>query len=311
MKSLQHSIQDYLAMRRDLGFKLKDAEVHLKKFATFMDVRRTPHITTSLAMEWVQQNTSLTPGTHAQRLRDIRAFAQYHVATDPQTEVPPHGLLLGRQQRARPYLYSDEEISKLLHFALALRPHDGLHRWTYYCLLGLLSVSGMRIGEIINLQLQDANLQDSLLTIHGAKFGKTRLVPLHSSTTGVLVDYLSRRAQVFFGRVTSDYFFVTRTGNHLDIGQIHRTFYKLSQQVGLRAVGASHGPRLHDFRHRFAVQTLRHWYQSGEDPQRRLPTLSTFLGHVHVADTYWYLNACPELMVAAVAKFEQGWERRS
>jgi integrase/recombinase XerD len=309
MNSLRESIQDYLALRRSLGFKLRDAGICLSKFAAFLEARGATYITTQLAMEWAQQSQSVLPSTCAQRLGHVRSFARHHVASDPQTEIPPPGLLPFRPRRARPYLYSEEEIERLLSCALDLPPIDGLRPWTYHCLLGLLSVAGLRIGEAIRLKLEDVNLQEGLLTIRGTKFGKSRLVPIHRSTQEVLAQYRTRRERFLAGRTASS-LFITSRGNHLDIGDIHRTFYKLSRRIGLRGATASHGPRLHDFRHRFAVQTLLRWYRSGEDAERRLPVLSTYLGHVHVADTYWYLSACPELMGQAVARLEQRWEQR-
>lgn len=306
---LGQAIQDYLALRRSLGFKLRDAGICLMKFAAFLETREAPHITTAVALEWLQQSPSAQPATWAQRLGHIRGFAQHYRASDPQTEMPPTGLLPFQPRRARPYLYSEEEIARLLRCALNLPPAEGLRPWTYHCLLGLLSVTGMRIGEAIRLQLDDVNLQECLLTIRGTKFGKSRLIPIHRSTQEVLEQYRLRREACLEGRRAAT-FFITPRGNPLDTGDIHRTFYRLSRQIGLRAEGASHGPRLHDFRHRFAVQTLLRWYRSGEDIERRLPVLSTYLGHVHVADTYWYLSACPELMGLAVARLEQCWEER-
>mgnify|MGYP001560915888 CR=1 FL=1 len=309
MKPLRQAIQDYLALRRSLGFKLQDAGICLSKFAAFLEARGAAYITTQLAMEWAQQSQSVLPSTCAQRLGHVRSFARHHVASDPQTEIPPPGLLPFRPRRARPYLYSEEEIDRLLRCAMDLPSNDGLRPWTYHCLLGLLSVAGLRIGEAIRLKLEDVNLQEGLLTIRGTKFGKSRLVPIHRSTQEVLAQYQTRRERLLAGRTASS-FFITNRGNHLDMGDIHRTFYKLSRRIGLRGATASHGPRLHDFRHRFAVQTLLRWYRSGEDVERRLPVLSTYLGHVHVADTYWYLSACPELMGQAVARLEQRWEQR-
>jgi len=310
MNPLRESIQNYLALRRSLGFKLREAGVCLAKFAAFLEARGATHITTQLALEWAQQSPSAQPATWAQRLGYVRGFARHHVGSDPQTEIPPPGLLPFQPRRARPYLYSEEEIAHLLRCALELPPVDGLRPLTYHCLLGLLSVTGLRIGEAIRLQLEDVNLQEGLLTIHGTKFGKSRLVPIHRSTQEVLAQYRALREHCVARCIASSFFFITSRGHHLDIGDVHRTFYKLSRRVGLRAAGASHGPRLHDFRHRFAVQTLLRWYRSGEDAERRLPVLSTYLGHVHVADTYWYLSACPELMGQAVARLEQHWEQR-
>jgi integrase len=186
-----------------------------------------------------------------------------------------------------------------------------LRPWVYHCLFGLLSVSGLRLGEARNLELQDVDLKAAVLTIRGAKFGKTRLVPLHASTCGVLADYIARRQHHWKGRAISSYLFVSSMGNRLDSGDIHRTFYALSRQIGLRGPTASHGPRLHDMRHRFATNTLVQWYRSGQDPERRLPLLSAYLGHVHVADTQWYLEASPELMREAMRRLQQRWEEHS
>jgi len=310
MNSFSHAIEDYLALRRSLGFKLRDAGICLAKFAAFLQTRGAAHITVQLALEWAQQSQSAQPSTWAQRLSYVRGFARHHLASDPQTEVPPPGLLPFRPCRARPYLYSDQEIVRLLECALELPSSGGLRAGTYHCLLGLLSVAGLRIGEAIRLTLEDVNLQEGVLTVRGTKFGKSRLVPIHPSTQQVLAQYQARRERFLAGRSASSSFFITSRGNRLDIGDIHRTFYKLSRRIGLRAATASHGPRLHDFRHRFAVQTLLRWYRSGEDVERRLPVLSTYLGHVHVADTYWYLSGCPELMGQALARLEQHWGER-
>jgi integrase len=175
--------------------------------------------------------------------------------------------------------------------------------------LGLLAVAGLRISEARNLQTEDVDLEEGVLTIRGAKFGKSRLVPIHPSTRKVLSDYASRRDHCLPKRPAT--FFVSGRGTRLDGAEIRRTFYFLSRQIGLRGLSDSHGPRLHDFRHRFAVETLVQWYRSGQDVERRMPVLSTYLGHVHVADTYWYLSACPELMGLAVKRFEDYWEKQS
>jgi integrase/recombinase XerD len=178
-------------------------------------------------------------------------------------------------------------------------------------LFGLLSVSGLRLGEARNLELQDVDLQAALLTIRGAKFGKTRLVPLHSSTCHILAEYIRRRSRHWRQRPVSSYLFVSSRGNQLDGGEIHRTFYALSRQIDLRGPSDSHGPRIHDLRHRFATNTLLRWYRSNQDPERKMPLLSAYLGHVHVADTQWYLSASPELMREAMHRLEHRWEGRS
>jgi integrase/recombinase XerD len=306
MMPLRQAIEDYVALRRALGFKLRRLAENLPRFATFMEKRAAPYITTELALEWATQPTGHKPSDWAQRLGFIRVFARHWHATDPRTEIPPIGLLPFRPQRARPYLYSETEIQKLLAAALQLRPHQGLRPWTYHCLFGLLTVAGLRIGEALKLERADVDLGEGILTVRGAKFGKTRLVPLHPSTRDVLADYARRRDR-FLRRTSSTGFLLNDHGRLLEVSAVHRTFYRLSRQIGLRGPEDHNGPRLHDFRHRFAVRTLIHWYRSNEDIERRLPILSTFLGHGHVADTYWYLSLEPELMGLAMRRLELRW----
>jgi integrase/recombinase XerD len=310
MKTLRESVEDYLTMRRGLGFKLDCDGKRLLNFVSFLEERGATCITTALALEWAQQPPSAQPVTWAQRLRQVRVFARYRSATDSQTEIPSSSLLPFRSRRAHPYLYTDQEIEQLLNVALKLPPADGLRCWIYHALLGLLAVSGLRISEAIGLKLEDVDLSEGILTVRGAKFGKSRLVPLHASTRQVLADYKLRRADFLAGQPAS-YFFISRRGNHLDTGDVHRTFYLLSRQIGLRDPDSSSGPRLHDFRHRFTIETLLRWYRAGEDVECRLPILSTYLGHVHISDTYWYLTACPELMGLAVKRLEHRWEVQS
>ena len=313
MNTLRQAVEEYLSLRRGLGFKLQHAGKDLLDFVTFMEQHRASYVTQALALAWAQQPLNVQPAYWAQRLSVVRGFARHRSATDPRTQIPQQGLLPFHPKRARPYLYSVDEIKRLLDAALKMpcRYERGeLRPWTYYCLFGLLSVSGLRLGEARNLELQDVDLKAAVLTIRGAKFGKSRLVPLHASTCKVLADYIARRQRHWAARPVSSYLFVSSWGNRLDEGAIHRAFYALSREIGLRGVSDSHGPRLHDMRHRFAVKTLLCWYRSDEDAERRLPILSAYLGHVHVADTFWYLSAWPELMREAMTRLERRWEER-
>lgn len=308
MNTLRESVTDYLAMRRALGFKLRLAGVALFDFVSFQEKRGAAYITTQLALEWAQQPSSVQPALWAQRLCWVRGFARFRSATDARTEIPPYGLLPHKPKRTRPYLYTEEEIRKLLEAASQIEPANVvLKRQTYYCLLGLLAVTGMRLGEAIDLKMTNVDLVAGVLKLEGTKFGKSRLVPLHASTQKVLSDYKSCRDAFLNGR-PAIYFFINNVGKRLDPGSVHRNFYLLSRQIGIRGSDSGHGPRLMDFRHLFAVKTLLQWYRNGEDAGRRLPILSTYLGHVHVSDTYWYLTTFPELMGAAVKRLEQHWE---
>jgi integrase len=317
MNTLRQALDEYLIMRRGLGFKLQDAGAGLLDFVTFMERRHATYITQALALAWAQQPKHVQPSRWASRLSYVRQFARYRSATDPRTHIPPPGLLPFQPKRARPYLYSKREIEQLLRATLnaPLSPYCNdrkgcaFLRWVYYCLFGLLSVTGLRLLEARNLKLDDVDLKAGVLTIRNAKFGRDRLVPIHASTCKTLANYISRRQRHWASRAVSSYFFVSSWGNRLDAGQIRRAFYAASRRVGLRGAHESRGPRLHDMRHRFATATLVNWYRSNEDPERRLPLLSAFLGHVHVADTQWYLSASPELMREAMRRLEHRWRR--
>jgi integrase/recombinase XerD len=306
MTSLRQAIQDYLSLRRSLGFKLRCPGALLLKFAAFAEARGTKYVTISLALEWATL-PSQKPATWADRMKAVRVFAKYQHAIDARTEVPPFGLLPYRPPRLQPYLYTDEEIRRLLEATARLRSTKGIRPHTYYCLLGLLAVSGLRISEALALREQDVDLAAGILTIRGTKFGKSRFVPLHPSTVNALRHYAQQRDLLIRTR-TSDSFFVSDFGRSLEVSAVRRTFYELSRWAGLRQGEINRGPRLHDFRHRFAVQTMIQWYRSGQDVERRLPILSTYLGHAHVSDTYWYLRHCPELMEWSVKRLESRWE---
>ena len=314
MNTLRQSVEDYLGMRRNLGFKLIEVGNALPKFVTFMEQRNALIITQSDALEWAQLPQNVQPAHWAARLSYVRGFARYRSSIDPRTQIPASGLLPFQTKRSRPYLYSDEEINQLLSAALNMPQYSescALLPRVYYCLLGLLCVTGLRLGEARNLTLQDVDLDAELITVRNAKFGKDRLVPLHSSTCEVLTDYLVRRQAHWGERAVSDYLFVSSWGNRLDSGQIYRAFHKISRQIGLRGPNDSKGPRLHDLRHRFSTNTLVNWYKNEQDPERLLPILSAYLGHVKVADTQWYLEASPELMSEAMKRLEKRWEDHS
>ena len=211
MKRLCKAVHDYLMMRRGLGFKMARHEVCLLDFVAFLERKRSPHITVKLALEWATQHTHHTPGEWATRLTIVRGFARHWSATDPLTEVPPLGLLPFRPQRAQPHFYSHQEIRELLSAAKTRPSIDPLRPWTYYCLFGLLAVTGLRLGEALNLRIGDIDWSENLLTIRGAKFGKSRLVPLHASTCKVLTDYAKRRDRRFGAR-TEGPFLVNQNG---------------------------------------------------------------------------------------------------
>jgi integrase/recombinase XerD len=304
MNKLRRAVGEYLALRRGLGFKLHQEGIWLAQFASFLEQRRSPCITIPLALEWATQPTHAQPAHTAHRLSVVRGFAQYRAAHDPRTEVPAHGLLPYRYHRKPPHLYSDDEIARLLRAATQLPSKTGLRAQSYTTLLGLLVVTGMRISEVVGLDRNDVDIANAVVTVRRTKFGKSRLVPLHISTRRALERYAEERDRIL-PKPTTTSFLVSEDGRRLTVNTVEQTFVKLSRRVGLRAPSDRRGPRLHDIRHRFAVCTLLRWYRAGIDVELNLPRLSTYLGHVHVTDTYWYLSASPELMRAVAARLEQ------
>lgn len=304
MTPLAKAVDDYLGLRRRLGYKLRDPGTYLRHFVAWLEGQGASHITTELALRWAVQPANAQPAHWANRLRAVRLFAQHHSASDPCSEVPPLGLLPYRFRRKLPHIYSVTEIRRLMAATRGLHSTTGLRPWTYSTLLGLLAVTGLRISEALGLNQDDVDLRQGVLTIRSTKFNKTRLVPIHPTTREALRRYARRRERVF-PRPKTPSFFVSEWHTRLEQSCVSRTFYKLSRWVGLRGPTDHHGPRLHDFRHAFAVRTVLRWYRKGVDVDPRMPVLSTYLGHGHVSDTYWYLSAVPELLRLAATRLER------
>jgi integrase len=292
-------------MRQGLGVHLRVPAGLLRRFVAFLNRAGQEVITRELAVQWAMAPRDAQPATWAWRLGIVRRFAMWRQASDPRTEVPPAGLLPHRFRRPRPHVYTDGEIRALLIAARALPSLRGLRGLTYATLFGLLAATGLRVSEALALDGADVALDIDLLTIRRTKFGKSRFVPVHRSTTQALRDYADARDQLF-PRPLTPAFFVSERGTRLTGDNTRHTFVVVSRQIGLRAPQAGcrhgHGPRLHDMRHRFAASTLLAWYRAGRDVERELPKLATYLGHVHVHDTYWYLEAVPELLQLAAAR---------
>jgi integrase/recombinase XerD len=294
MSDLRSALKEYLTLHRAMGFKLISAGGLLHNFVLFAENEGASFITTQLALRWATQ-PNCQPVQWANRLGVVRRFARYRSSADLRTEIPADGILPYRRHRKAPYIYRDDEIARLIQAATELSSPKGLRATTYSTFFGLLSVTGMRISEPIALDREDVNLAEGILVIRRTKFGKTRLVPVHSSTKEVLRQYASLRDRLFPHPKTPS-FFITERGKRLTPGSARWTFIKLSHKIGLRGPDDHRGPRPHDLRHGFAIKTLLRLYRTSADVERQLPTLSTYLGHGHVADTYWYLSATPELL---------------
>jgi integrase/recombinase XerD len=314
MSTPRDRLSDYLEMRRSLGFRLVETELYLKDFCAFMDRCGHNVVTAQLALEWATAPANIRPTSWAGRLTTVRQFARYLQAFEPRTEVPGTKLLPFRPKRSKPYLYSQREIRQLMAAAERVPSRQTLRPCTVRTLLGLLAVTGMRLGEALALRREDVDLQAGVITIQGSKFLKSRLVPLHPSTIRALARYAHRRDTLLDERdarqgrrVRDDRFLLTGRGRKFWSAEVHKAFYKVSRLVGLRGPGINRGPRLHDLRHRFATETLLRWSRSGLQIDREMPVLTTYLGHSNIADTYWYLSAHPELMQHAAMRLERRW----
>jgi integrase len=299
MSSFHDALDQYLAICRALGSKHRYPASALRRFVAFAEREGAEYVTVDLALRWATASDGVKDATRARRLGIVRGFARFLHATDPRTQVPPHGLLPSGQRRPTPHIYSDEEVADLMAAADTLRSADKLRCWTFATLVGLLAATGLRPSEALALDEGDADLASGVLSVRESKFGKSRFVPIAPSTVHALRDYAARRDRVRPARPTAA-ILVTGRGERLRSDSARRTFATLCQRTGLRPASSDRrigrGPRLMDLRHTFATRRLIEWLRSGEDIERRMPTLSTYLGHVRIEDTYWYVQAVPELL---------------
>lgn len=308
MSALSEHAEQYLRARRALGVKLERHGRLLPQLVAYLEAAGASTVTRELAISWARMPTSAHPRHWAARLSIARGFAAYLQTIDPATEIPPAGVFAVRYQRPTPYLWSALDIRRLLHAASELRPP--LKAASYQALFGLLAVTGMRLGEAIALQPGDVDLDDGVIAIraHVAKLERARLVPLHQSTVRSLERYLSARARLC-PKPRSNAFFLSSVGTSLDRSGVAKTLRALTSALGLRTDTVH--PTAHHLRHSFALSTLIAWQRSGVPIDGQIAVLSTYLGHVSPAETYWYLSATPELMDSAAQRLERHLGGRS
>jgi len=289
--SLGAHVDEYLRLRRGLGFKLERAGQILPQLVSFLEAADASTVTRELAIAWAKLPASARPQHWAARLAIARGFATYLQTIDPATEVPPAGVFAVRYQRATPYLWSAQDIRRL-------------KAASYQALFGLLAVSGMRVGEAVALERSDVDLDAGLITIREqiAKLEKARLVPLHPTTVDALERYANERDRLC-PTPRSTRYFISSIGTALTRSEVAKTLRKLTTTLGLRTDTVH--PVAHQLRHTFAVRTLTHWQRSGVPIDERIVLLSTYLGHVSPAESYWYLTATPELMGRAADRLDQ------
>jgi len=300
MSTLREALRDYLRIRRGLGFELRQEGRMLEDFVAFLERADADRITTKLALEWATQ-VRAHPHWHRRRLGLVRGFAQYVATLDPTTEVPSKDLLPAHRRRVPPYIYSPAEIQMLIAAAGRLTPE--LRALRHQTLISLLAATGLRPGEALALDRQDVDLKHGALHVRAGKHDKQREVPLHPTTTTALGDYARARDRRF-PEPSTPAFFIGARGRRMPRGELNRTFTQLIRETGLEGRGHRKRPRPHDLRHSFSVNTLIDSYAAGEDLDRKLPLLSTYLGHVNPSSTYWYMEAVPELLQLISARLE-------
>jgi site-specific recombinase XerD len=300
MSALRAALEDYLSMRRALGYKLTDSGSVLDRFVAHLDGQGIDHISAAAALDWSIWTGA--PGRDAaRRLSAIRLFARYLVALDGKSQVPPCRILPHRVERKTPYIYTDGEVAALL--AAARRIEEPFRALATETMIGLLACTGMRPPEACNFLVTDLDLTEAVLTVRESKNKASRLVPLHQSAVGMLARYMNVR-QVVFADGGPPGLFMWSATRRFTMERARASFVRLLAQCGIAAPAGQRPPRLWDLRHRFAVMTLVGWYRNGVDVGRALPALSTYMGHERPKDTYWYLQAVPELLGAAAERLE-------
>jgi len=284
---MKDAVAAYLALRRAAGFEMASAEYLLDSYAIFATGRNETHVRTQTGIEWAVHGPSVAQ--RDARLKTICRFARHLRVEDDRHELPPANYFGCRKTRRMPYIYSSNEISHLLE-AAGLGPRGTMRAQTYATLIALLASTGLRVSEALKLRFSD--ITDDGLVIRDTKFRKTRLVPLHDTTAAGLQRYLIRR-QVVTG---DDHVFVGRCGRMLPYSAVQCTFKTLLEAAGLRAPPGRHRPRLHDLRHSFAVRALQASPTGRGRPGQHMVALATYLGHVNIYATYWYLEATADLL---------------
>lgn len=296
---LGDQLGDYLRLRRALGYRLEREEQWLRQLIGYLRSAGSDHLTSELTISWARAPVTAQPRHWAQRLGCARKFARYLQSIDPGTEIPPTGVFPAPRHRPMPFVWSPAQITTLLEEAGQLAP--ALHGRTCQTLLGLLAVSGMRIGEAVGLVRGDVDFDTAVITVRHAKFDRPRLVPLHPTVNQALRRYATERDELC-PQPRSEAFFLSRRGNTLQRTAVDATLRALTTAMGIRT--ATVHPRAHDLRHSFAVHTLIAWMREGGSVDERIAELSTYLGHVSPAGTYWYLSAVPELMELAAGRLQ-------
>lgn len=305
--TLPEHLEEYLVLRRALGYRLDKLELLAGQFCDWLTTQGKTTFTTADAVTWARLPADADPSWWGMRLGAVRTFAAYLHATGVDVQVPPHGLLPSRTARAVPFIYSQADIDALLA-ACPRVFHHRLVAETMGTLVGLLAATGIRIGEALRLTPGDIDLQAGALVIRASK-GTDRLVPIHSTCIDRLLAYRDLPARRRTRPDTAGPLFVSSRGTGCHRSTIEGHYARLAAAAGLTPRGRARA-RLHDLRHTFATAHMTVAYRTGVDPQRTLTLLATWLGHTSAAHTYWYLSATPDLMALAADRLDPAHQRR-
>jgi len=307
MKTLSQRLDEYLALRRAMGFDLSFDERVLRKFTTYGDEHGCHLISTTLFLDWKESYGSADNNTWSYRLGMVRRFAFWLAEHDEQTEIPSNQLVSGRYRRQVPYIYAPKQIADIVAEAGRLPSPYGLRAALWQTLFGLIAVTGMRINEALSLKRHDVDLENAVLIVRNTKNGKDRQLPINKDTAARLASYASLRDRLI--ETKSPRFFIKEDGEPAGDCGARYNFAQVSRNIGLRSPQAfnrhGRGPRIHDLRHSFAVHTILDWFRDGRDIECEMYKLSTYLGHSEPKHTFWYIQAVPELMQLAAARAEQ------
>ena len=296
-------VEDYLAVRREMGFALTIAGDRLLGFGRYADqAGHCGPVTFELAVRWAQALPCNSRLTSAWRLQTLRPFLKYRAQFDPGTAIVPRSFFGSTHRRLVPHIYTDQEIVALLQATDHLVPTNGLRPATYRTLFGLLASTGLRISEALQLRPQEVDLASGLLTVTQTKFRKSRLVPLHPTTVAALKQYADVQKRKL-GRQGTETFFVSDRGKPLPYPTVCGTFVYLRRCLSWSGRGGYALPRIHDIRHTFITRNLLDSYHRNQLPDQVVDALSTYVGHAKVTDTYWYVSATPEIMAVAAKRF--------
>lgn len=312
MNILSTELERYISMRRGLGFTLTSQAPVLRKFVAFAESEGVDYVTTDLFLRWRAAYGSANNDTWSNRFVAVRIFAQWVQGIDPRNEIPPRGLIPRRASRPRPFIYTDEQVRAIVGAAAQLPSAYGLQGLTWSTLFGLIAVTGLRISEAVGMDNEDVDLGHGVLTVRRGKNGKSRIVVITGCTAAHLGAYQVERDRLIGQQPVP--FFLTESGRRPSRSAAEYRFARLSQTIGLRApqtdLRLGRGPRIHDLRHTFAVRTIINWYRNGLDPDREMYKLSAYLGHDKPADTYWYIEAVPELLALAAERATQSIDKK-